>query len=553
MVTALLTDIFLLVAAENQTPDLRRLPELQAVMMASGEADADIWGWADRRDNVATGGSVESGSSGRQPPRLEQPLPPGSAKPISTTSSTYHDSLQQKIWDATIETSISPQADVRGSGQPPPLIDLIDVDGVANHDIGLGSHVQDHDEDDFNDDDGEESIEDDNDALSADTLGRVTPSVSLVDTSDHGDRDSRSEIDLLQRRIAELQAQNDTLHAGIQPSVKASPWPVLYRITCLHNQRSATYLDHPVLIDDNTTDHVHVDSQRRIPSEQDWEKTQRSAPFVVYKTYTCQTRLSYHKEEQLSQQHDPKLKSKRRKRAPKVQEEEVHILSESLQLVVDSMFQRNPGLEVYWKDEDEDMSVLCSPYVWLFQFEDYVKGFAKTLSTDRDAFELLLRYMLEQSSTTFSKARDLFNRGFVTSDLMPYLFSPTELLVFEEGNQVIAGTQLTLVDINTDTRFDVWDCFLATTTFDGKFQSYTKSVRIPIARPGEGVRPTRIMDLLVYPLKYAPHGLEQELLNRGRNFFEYSKGRYVNSITIESKLGKDTVSIGSRCSRIASY
>ncbi|KAF2169420.1 hypothetical protein M409DRAFT_20639 [Zasmidium cellare ATCC 36951] len=231
--------------------------------------------------------------------------------------------------------------------------------------------------------------------------------------------DSRSTVpdpydfSALLRDNARLQAENSELRERASATDGPLPYPVLYRIKCVEDDTVYTFRDSPIIIEDGTYNHQHVQSLRRVPNEIAWEESQIDVPFVVYKSYACG-------------KHVARLKGP----VPKASHEEVHVLDEKLQHTLQSLFKSNTGLEIYHNSGVFANNRLAEPHVWMDHFENDIGAFLRSCAQDRALpLRQLLNYLESQSLDMRRKAADHFAQGLVTSDLMPYLFKPNDLLL----------------------------------------------------------------------------------------------------------------------------
>ena len=97
-------------------------------------------------------------------------------------------------------------------------------------------------------------------------------------------------IENLLKENAKLKERLQTVHGPFQERDADTKWLVAHRVFCHLAEESgsfATYLDTPVWVLDQASNHQHLDARRRIPKEDRWEERQGDVPFIAYLEYHC--------------------------------------------------------------------------------------------------------------------------------------------------------------------------------------------------------------------------------------------------------------------------
>lgn len=120
----------------------------------------------------------------------------------------------------------------------------------------------------------------------------------------------------------------------------------------------------------------------------------------------------------------------------------------------------------------------------------------------------------------FDEADALFAEGRVTKLHLPKLFPAGSILVTTEQGEPFAYT----LDADTSTGISPQLACWAW-RFDGQFWKYTTTFQVQFPFRESQVA---ITDFSIYPLKYAKSGMQERLLERGRQFWSLRNGNYVS-------------------------
>ncbi|KAL9112821.1 MAG: hypothetical protein Q9227_002898 [Pyrenula ochraceoflavens] len=348
------------------------------------------------------------------------------------------------------------------------------------------------------------------------------------------------EVQELQAQIAMLQQQVVDLSASGKTEEDGTHWPVLHRVHCLKADLPATYIDCPILVRDGN--HRHFDGRRRIADEAEWEENQGSTPFVVYLNYHC-----------LDDEPGPVSMKKRRDRRRKFEldsnredgaqqddntpaeprYEEIHILSTALKEAVAETFYNIPSISAYLPLAFVQEGRLVSPYIFHYQHSAQFRMKLIQAADDwTEDFERFLSYLQTQTELSECEANELFCRGIVTPQYIPYLFLPGRLLVRASDEGLVAVEQHGIINcVSSDGLPETCSTWCPVSIgvnqiqFDGQF--WTEKKQVDLVCEYENELHVKIKDLPLYPLMYAAEDIKDYLRERGQFFFSCRNGRYV--------------------------
>ena len=354
---------------------------------------------------------------------------------------------------------------------------------------------------------------------------------SLLDNPANDSFDPFVALRNMEIRLNTIQAENTRLRARCRDEDSSASWPVLYRVECLSATRVATYVDHPIYIDDGS--HLHLEGQRRIGSASAWEQTQRDVPFVVYKSYRCCEKHYHHHGDGRND-----INSR-----PQSIGESVRVLNESLVRAVQHLLNSETGLAIYAQSDVFREQLLRSPYTFFHHFEDEIRRFASRLGHHDSGLNLLLDYINEHSEQNRNAAKEYFSRGEYQDWVIHYLFKPGELLIsLSESEPQVVTLRSLLLNVQGDFGSrKLYNCTIGRINFDGNFRRVQQSASLLVeADPSQT---HKITNLQIYPLRYSTPQMQSFLLERGRKFYSCRGGRYVSYNADHSAFKGDFVSI----------
>ncbi|GAB1317958.1 hypothetical protein MFIFM68171_08168 [Madurella fahalii] len=136
-------------------------------------------------------------------------------------------------------------------------------------------------------------------------------------------------------------------------------------------------------------------------------------------------------------------------------------------------------------------------------------------------FRPLFSYLQTRPDPMYDKCDELFGQGLVTSETLPWLFRPNEVLVCEEDKLAVAYV-LRWSSIGSESNGIDLDCW--NWGYDGNFLR-RKDKNLRLTAPTYDAIP--IPQLPVYPLRYADGRTKQQLLKTGTRFSELMNQTHV--------------------------
>jgi len=144
------------------------------------------------------------------------------------------------------------------------------------------------------------------------------------------------------------------------------------------------------------------------------------------------------------------------------------------------------------------------------------------VSTHHSAITALLQYLEEDQGDVFREADELFERGQTTVQHLQRLFRPNEVVIARFNNVHSAYVLRDWPSINQDSS---WHLPCWSWGYDGSFLNRKDTNLTLHVRLGEV---TRITNLGVFPLRFAPQDLKNELIERGKHFWDLRHKHYVS-------------------------
>ncbi|KAK8039917.1 hypothetical protein PG993_008328 [Apiospora rasikravindrae] len=126
------------------------------------------------------------------------------------------------------------------------------------------------------------------------------------------------------------------------------------------------------------------------------------------------------------------------------------------------------------------------------------------------ALDILASYVLGEANDMYARYDEIFSRGMVSAESLPWLFHPNDIIVSREGPLILAYVLRQFPREGSQLELSVWNW-----GYNGHFLS-RKDGKLTLNRPEYGEM--RIDDLDVYPLRYATEETRQMLLENGNMF-----------------------------------
>lgn len=186
-------------------------------------------------------------------------------------------------------------------------------------------------------------------------------------------------------------------------------------------------------------------------------------------------------------------------------------------------------------DRTQDFSYrkeVKAPFHYLYYNRARLLGRTNNMDEEhRKQASLLVDYIQTSFQASLLEANNLFFKGSVRQDTIPYLFEPNMKVVSSESGNLLAfmTTDYIAEDVDTPTHDTIWKLKCWSWVYDGNFLrkrfkvfkvTWQSSIRDGATRP--------LHELAVYPLKYASDSLLPELMSRGKMFWHCRTRIYVS-------------------------
>ncbi|KAF7506315.1 hypothetical protein GJ744_011888 [Endocarpon pusillum] len=412
------------------------------------------------------------------------------------------------------------------------------------------------------------------------SASQVTPATILKDnktTSGVADKQdplrahdpSQLDLEKLQEYIELLQTQVKKLESS-QKEPSPSRFQVLHRI--MQNQRdhkSSTYFDNPEWIEGQ-----HGQRQLRcslpVTNFDLYLEKNKDIAFIVYRDFLAGSGRPDHSTEIAG--------SVRPLPSSETIRPITQVLIQTIETLLSSQDEFSSLLQEYKKSPE-----LQAPYLAVYHSRKYLHTFQEGLSSEaQKQFSLLLQYTTDQYGEKYAAADSLFSENKISSDNVPYLFKPGDILVERTRGQysafvasswpkmgwseyvsrlkgnVRSGDHLPLYGshkasksvANEKIKVQSWSVTGWNWGFDGNFQrqSYIRHFKIEVSEETKHdavtqentmaelkqridtnqARGQNIIDLSIFPLAYAEPDLIDRLQRRGSTFWKCRNRRLVS-------------------------
>ncbi|KAM7183876.1 Fidgetin-like protein 1 [Rhypophila sp. PSN 637] len=312
---------------------------------------------------------------------------------------------------------------------------------------------------------------------------------------------------------------------------RAELYCILYRVSCPERTQcdGKTYQDEPLPVQ------MCIDGERRrsrfkedhlagkqpVKDVRAFLSTAPKTAFIVYRDFKCRAASG-----PASPMSVLGINSTCSQNTSNVFREIISIVSEDLQSLLQKTSLFAPDRAAYNKmprQHHEDTSGPCSPtpsdytHRFLFLHRQVLRDRAASCTDEsRGPLEALLSYLDSNPNRMFAKCDALFARGVVTHDTLEWLYCPNEVLVSTEDS-VQTGCVLRCFPNTDGARLGLLSWSWG---YDGhRLRRKDRNLSVQIPSFGE----TRINQLAVYPLRFAPQGVKDKILANGRKFWQHRK------------------------------
>ncbi|KAK4214935.1 Fidgetin-like protein 1 [Rhypophila decipiens] len=312
---------------------------------------------------------------------------------------------------------------------------------------------------------------------------------------------------------------------------------ILYRVSCPgrpHQCDRKTYQDEPQRVPISIPDghrssfmEDHLAGKQPVKDLRAFLSTAPKTAFIVYRDFQCQAGPA---------SPTSVLGINSSLNESTVFRERISVVSEDLQGILQKTSLFAPDRAAYkmpipWQHQNGHsmpMGHTDPSYPWSAAPSEYTHRFlflhrqvlrdqaASCTEESRGPLEALLSYLDTNPHPMYAKCDAFFARGVVTQDTLEWLFCPNEVLVSTEDS-VRTGCVLRCFPDTDGARLGLlcWSW-----GYDGhRLRRKDRNLSVQIPSFGE----TRIDQLAVYPLRFAPQEIKDKILANGRKFWQHRK------------------------------
>ncbi|KAK0744481.1 hypothetical protein B0T21DRAFT_89077 [Apiosordaria backusii] len=287
---------------------------------------------------------------------------------------------------------------------------------------------------------------------------------------------------------------------------------VLYRVVCSdRNDRChrRIYVDEPRRVLARST--YHLQGNELIPDLDDFLRDLPNIAFVVYRDYFCQkgTRSS--------------LLGNSSKPGTKFFREIISVVSPELQSILQQNSMFAPDLEGYKVppfdymienyESSPALSTAPSEYSNRFLFHHRAAlNKSATGAIEGSQIKTLVSYMDSHPDPMYHKCDELFSRGMVTQETLPWLFRPNDVVISTEGPAPNAYVLRRVPVEGSTLRLECWNW-----GYDGQcLRRKDATLTVDIQSFGE----LKIDQLAVYPVQFAAQTTFDRISATGQKFWD---------------------------------
>lgn len=246
----------------------------------------------------------------------------------------------------------------------------------------------------------------------------------------------------------------------------------------------------------------------------------RTKPFVVYREVHCNsidTSLQGHSTGPSGDQPNRNIVS--------ISSRELHAAVQRLSLFAPDLGAGHPTQPFRHHTRSSSALLSISPFEYppyFFYHHRGVIALAATTGSPSQDMKDLWAYLQEHPDPMFAKCDDLFSRGLVSSETLPWLFHPNDVVVSREDEYEIAYV-LRTVPRGGDADSVELECW--NWGYDG-VSLHRKDKVLSLTVPAYGTVP--ISELSIYPLRFAAPQIKERLFARGQRFWELRNQTHVS-------------------------
>ncbi|KAE8445487.1 hypothetical protein EG329_013377 [Mollisiaceae sp. DMI_Dod_QoI] len=328
-------------------------------------------------------------------------------------------------------------------------------------------------------------------------------------------------IENKEERIASLEEELGTDRA---PELEIVPRVIYFhRVYCECGQddfkqdfRKSVFLDPPNRF--ITRKRWHLRGKSNAPDQNVFLDQNMDVVLLVYKDYRCKDDSALYSRPGLIQNNATTIE----KNPPAPCSESMMInstiLFEALSWATGGKW-RPPGLR----------NPIMAPYHPLYYNQPPLRQQLDRMNKEQQRYVAPAVDYIEQSfEANLQEAKSLFSQGLVSLKTLPYLFVPDSIVIQEKGEEIVAYRTKSWLKSLPEPKLNevgLLQCLLL--VFDGQYFRSRKT-EFRLQWPGSNHENLQIRTLPIYPLEYAKSSLEDDLLQRGGNFWICRERIYVN-------------------------
>lgn len=331
-------------------------------------------------------------------------------------------------------------------------------------------------------------------------------------------------IDLLRRENLQLTKLVDF---RLPPPPLPPRVRIFHRVSCecgmdrILQPRIAVYLDAPHRITGSRS--WHLQGNLNAPEQDLYLDQHKDVALLIYKNYRCMADASrFGWQQQLQTLKYPSPTPSR----------EAFLITSPVLLEGFSLAISNSAIPDQVQKSFEYRREMDAPFHYLYFNRAHILDRIANMNEEHQTqASLLMDYIQSSFQASQGEADNLFSRGLVNKETLPYLFEPNmKVLSSHTGHLLCFQTTDHISQKGRDENFnDIWQLNGWSRNFDGvSLRRCPKLfvIALPASRGDEATTP--IQKLAVYPLKYGSGSLLEELQARGEKFWLCRTKMYVS-------------------------
>ncbi|KAL3419660.1 AAA family ATPase [Phlyctema vagabunda] len=362
------------------------------------------------------------------------------------------------------------------------------------------------------------------DSLSSDIFAQLKLAADIIDRDDAPRRELQDRLRSLANLTKRLHTQHELLKASVEPQ---APILTLHRVRCFTNNSTVVTTDLPVYSKDKFHGHEHLQGYVTISDISIYLERYTSSPFVAFRQYECGKCL----QNPSSELNQASYSSKPQVAEQSLLRTSIRLLSPNLCVILNSFVNEQPHADLRFPKFDLNKEIV-SPYLFFYHNREVFNAERDKQQSCSEDLRRFIDNIQDTMAAEYAEVDELFSRGLVTAQFVPYLFHPMTTLVTINSGTFRAYTQISKLQqrsFNTGNDSDMlWTVEAETWTYDGSFRKTSKLFNIKYGLPNDPTIPyMKISSLLIYPLHFASPAIDKPLRERGKKFWSCRTPRYV--------------------------